>query len=138
MALPWTGSGIMEARPNPRTLPPAKNHMDEMDQPHLLCVIEQAAHSALPSRFRASECQEPRQNRADTSEPDYMIGRLSFLSWRFREKQWALSRGLWWPAKLQNLYFYPPNARPVPVNWVFQELTLMPQSGWPLPRVAGN
>jgi len=38
----------------PLSVAPAKNHLGEMDHPHLLCTTELVAPSTLPSRFRAS------------------------------------------------------------------------------------
>src|SRR5271157_3297119 len=58
MALPWNRVRHHGSTALPPSVAPAKNHLGEMGQPHLLCAIEQVAHSRS---LRGSEPVHPRE-----------------------------------------------------------------------------
>jgi len=69
--------GITEARPHPRSVSPAKNHLGEMD--HRIYFVSQSK-LPVPRSLRASEPVEPRErggNDGTVSEPSQLCGCLS-------------------------------------------------------------
>ena len=79
MALPSNRVRHHGSTAPPPSVVHAKNHLDEIAHPRLLCAIEQVAPSALRSRFRAVNPRERDRPDGEVPEESQLIGCLSFL-----------------------------------------------------------